>query len=109
MDLLTSLDDRIREIVREELAKGARSSLLYSSNELPPGVTSRATFARRCRTIPEAAPSGRGWTCPVAAWEADARARLDRRRRRTPAASSAPSNVVSIAHAIVAGSSRGTR
>lgn len=112
--ILNAIREEIRAIVRAELdAQTSQLAGPFTGENLPPGITTTAAFNRRCRTIPEAYPSGKGWACPRDAWERDARSRLDRRRRprqgKPVVAPSAPSNVVSIAKLLNDGNARATR
>jgi len=67
--LVAALGDHFRAIVREELARAGVTSLEYSTDALPIGVT-RRTFASWCRSgrVPGARRDGRGWRCSRSAW-----------------------------------------
>lgn len=49
-------------------ALGSQSEKEYTSRRLPPDVRTATTFARVCRSIPEARRQGRTWVCPADAW-----------------------------------------
>jgi hypothetical protein len=77
------LDEHIRAVVREELARarGAAHATVYTSLALPRDV-SRRTFREACRSgrVDGARREGRTWVCSREAWHA----------ARTRARSSAP-------------------
>lgn len=110
---LAELRDREADLLRElaKVHEMAPRVGAYDSEHLPPLVRSSRAFAKRCRAIPEARRSARGWSCPRAAWHADAerRAQLRRRSPLKKAARPTTSNVISLAQRIVADAARPTR
>lgn len=79
-----AIEDIIRSIVREELARVDAVSSEYSSDSLPPR-TSRRSFHEGCRSgaVDGAEKTGRTWSCSKASWHAA--------RSTRPAAKTAPS------------------
>lgn len=72
-----SLEDEIRRIFREELARAPEGP--WSSRSLPPDVRTPRRFNEVCRGIVGATKLGRVWTVPRADWEVHRR-----KRRATP-------------------------
>ena len=62
--------DQLADLVAERVAArlGSARPAVYSSTNLPPGIT-RRTFNARCKSIPEATRDGKVWRCPVDAYE----------------------------------------
>lgn len=65
---MSALDESIRAIVRAELRALGVAPAVYTSLDLPPGVTSREHFAAACRKIPSARRSGKVWSVDAASW-----------------------------------------
>jgi hypothetical protein len=88
---MSAVEDTIRAIVRDELAKaGAVRPETYDRDSLPRGFTSKEAFAAECRRLgldPLIYKAGRSWRIPRTEW--DRARRADRERRRGPRAAPA--------------------
>lgn len=69
-----SVEDLIREIVREEIRMllGPRAVEYRSAGPLPPGITSREHFASECRRLQIGTKHGKEWIVDAVTWS-DAR------------------------------------
>lgn len=78
---MKSLDDLVRALVREEIARvlGVTELVVYTRTNLPPGRSMR-WWREHAARIPGAVPCGRGWAVPCASWRAFEAAEAERRR-----------------------------